>query len=209
MQKRKLQSTRNSNIKSIIKRWTNLIDAFTKELAPYGDAPFWYNERTNLGILAGAVWQNGGYVLEEISIQNDFRDKKTTGRADCCFRWMGQNYIIESKQYWPPFSIKNFKLTENLNRKFDDIDKQIHKYAAPDEQLWGMIFVVPSLPKKQKNYVGEYIRNFTKSLINYKKLNRDISLAYVFPQSARELVYEEEGRIYPGVVLVGKDLGAK
>jgi hypothetical protein len=41
------------------------------------DCPWWYNERTSISTLAGAVWASGGIVLEE------YTSKKRRGQMQC------------------------------------------------------------------------------------------------------------------------------
>lgn len=71
------------------------------------DAPWWYNERASLSILAGAIWLRGGYVIEEhVTTKVSSKESKSGpshvgGRGDLYFYFGRSHFVVEAKHYWP------------------------------------------------------------------------------------------------------------
>jgi hypothetical protein len=61
------------------------------------DALYWYNERTNVGALAGAIWQQNGMALEEYGAKKGNPESKWQGRVDLFFTIGKINVISECK----------------------------------------------------------------------------------------------------------------
>jgi hypothetical protein len=85
--------------------WVPIIEAWAKNHWRYVDAagtrdvPWWYRERPNLSVLAGAFWQTGGVALEEY--RNEKWGAQHPGRADLWAATSDQyEYSIEAKHLW-------------------------------------------------------------------------------------------------------------
>ncbi|MBV9468897.1 MAG: hypothetical protein JOZ57_06590 [Abitibacteriaceae bacterium] len=52
---------------TLLEEWVLLIERYCR-LAP-GKAPYWYSERSNVGLLAGAAWRCGWISLEEFQAE--------------------------------------------------------------------------------------------------------------------------------------------
>src|SRR2546425_3485512 len=65
----------------LFREWHRQLASFEKVL--YDDLPYWYGERTNVGILAaGAVRLKGVVALEEFTIRRGTAPVSRAGRAD-------------------------------------------------------------------------------------------------------------------------------
>src|SRR5438445_755881 len=67
------------------------------------DAPWWYNERASLSVLAGAIWRAGGIAFEEYSEEKMYVHRHETGhksylgRCDLFFEIGSKEFIAEAK----------------------------------------------------------------------------------------------------------------
>ena len=76
-----IPNKRLSDWENIIEEWALLIDRYCR--ITKDDAPYWYTERANIGVLAGACWRAGYVALEEFQFQKGYSNKpKWSGRAD-------------------------------------------------------------------------------------------------------------------------------
>ena len=58
---------RDIPLRSVLKGWVHVTEELARKFLTYKDVPWWYNERTDVSILAGGVWRSGGRALEEFS----------------------------------------------------------------------------------------------------------------------------------------------
>jgi hypothetical protein len=65
------------------------------------DAPWWYNERASLSLLAGALWYADGWAFEEFVTSKRHKRKARRGRGDLMFEVGGLKAVAEAKQCWP------------------------------------------------------------------------------------------------------------
>ncbi len=68
-----------------------------------GDVPWWYTERTSVGVLAGALWKYGDWVLEEFGTPKLINPKKNpyAGFYDIAFGVNGQNFWEKQNNVGP------------------------------------------------------------------------------------------------------------
>jgi hypothetical protein len=170
-----------------------------------GDAAWWYNERTVLGILAGAVWRCQGRAIEEFLTEKRHSQKRRgsyPGRCDMVFGIGEEEFWCEAKQCWS--NIGNGekaiqKVRKNLEKAVQDVKKGIPK----DIQGLAIVFVVPivKVTPSTKQKIDEYIANFIELLQQIE----GVTLAWTFPQDKRNLDWSEDDKEYfPGGVLVLK-----
>jgi hypothetical protein len=81
------------------------------------DNLYWYNERANVSVFAGAVWKCGGIALEEYSaIKSDENENSKKGRIDLYLSSHNNSAVCEAKITWiylcdPNRQQKNFSNT--------------------------------------------------------------------------------------------------
>src|SRR5208337_1881210 len=83
----------------LIENWLLLIKHYCCIYTEYGDVPYFYNERANIGILSAAAWKAGWTALKEFGSRK--RGKKN-GRTDL-YIWDGnrnKGEYIEAKLGW-------------------------------------------------------------------------------------------------------------
>lgn len=142
--------------------WTNIIQQWQKINEDYlvecdfNDSLYWYNERTNVGCLAGAIWKIGGYALEEYSATKG-KDEKY-GRIDLYFSVDKTEYVIEAKQKWLHFNSK-VKTFANFEK---DIEKMLENAISDCENSMlhngisngvGLVFITPYWDTEQNKHI--------------------------------------------------------
>ena len=125
------------------------------------DSLYWYNERANIGALAGAIWRSGGYALEEYGAVKGKGADASMGRVDLFFKYAGQNVTVEAKQKWVKLIDSNscdFKslIAESIADAVKDIKRT--QNASGNGCGLGIAF----LPTYSKS-----IENENKSMRNY------------------------------------------
>ena len=81
----------------LLEEWILLLKRYCRFMGD--DAPYFYSERANIGVLAAAAWRAGWVALEEFGIRKHTKQK---GRADLWFWPIDQDKeeYIEAKQKW-------------------------------------------------------------------------------------------------------------
>jgi hypothetical protein len=177
-------------------------------------APWWYNERTSLGIFAGAVWRcKGGWVLEEFLTEKRQKGQNPyLGRCDMAFGIGETEFWCEAKQCEVIINNDEEKAVKKVHKKLEearqDVEKNIPSITEESEESFqGLmaIFVVPkvNVSKSNPQKIGTYIINFIKRLQQIE----GVTLAWTFPKDKREIQPDDDiGYCYPGAVLVLKPL---
>ena len=189
-----------ATLSPVLKYWQTLNEIWVGE----GDAPWWYNERSSVGLLSGAIWKNGGWALEEFGtdkLAGPSNKKKTfPGRCDIAFGTDGQDYWGEAKQCWPTLNGRN-----NINMVTKSLDRASEQVKSGKERGYeglAIVFVTPKITKSTVNrrHIGDYITNYVDQL----KAIQNITLAWTFPARTRYLWPDNGWRDYffPGVVMV-------
>lgn len=110
-------------IKPILEQWLRVHRDYI-EASDCTDSLFWYNERANVGALAGAVWRSGGYALEEFGATKGKDEDISNGRVDLFIQYAGRQILAEAKQSW-------IYLAPNSRRDFRNlIDKTLGEARA-------------------------------------------------------------------------------
>jgi hypothetical protein len=88
----------------ILKNWCKTIIRWCEQMG-WDDVPWWYGERSSLGLFALAAWVAGAVPLEEYSTEKGKGRGRWPGRGDLLLQIKERDYIIEAKQKW--ISISN------------------------------------------------------------------------------------------------------
>jgi hypothetical protein len=116
----KIKNNKIQWLKPILEQWLRVHRDYI-EANDCDDSLFWYNERANVGALAGAIWRSGGYALEEFGTTKGKDEEASNGRVDLFFQYAGRESVAEAKQSW-------VYLAHNSRRDFRKlIDKTIKK----------------------------------------------------------------------------------
>jgi hypothetical protein len=94
-------------LQGVLREWVRVNEEFARRGQRFNDVPWWYNERANVSVFAGAVWRNRGRAFEEFSATK--RKIGTTtgrlhgsvpGRVDMYFETRdGNEYNLEAKSW--------------------------------------------------------------------------------------------------------------
>lgn len=195
----------NENIwHNILVEWRNLMDAYAimynlnEPDALKKDIPYWYKEKANSGLLAGAIWRLGGSVVEEYGIERSYGSEKSKGRCDFLVCMNDLKLCIEAKICNPPSA------SDNL---VNEIDKQV-QYAK--EQLLSMgkeetaervalCFIVPELFNLSEISAHNTTQEIFDMAIQRFDSDNNIIARYLPPKGTKT---EWERYRYPGVLLI-------
>ena len=200
---------------ALLEEWILSIERFSR--VTEGDAPYWYNERANIGVLAGAAWRCGRIALEEfqhekIDVTSDGEAKDTAqkphnGRCDlwiCDDRSAAE--IVEAKFKWLNMCMNSEKVVDIANDCLKSaVDDAVKTNNARDDGIKAIgVAFLPVFAKKDK--VGD-IETLSKviavTIRNACKTSSDL-VAWCFPKRLREHVASESNNYLPGVIMLAK-----
>lgn len=187
-----------------LKHWIPLFEEWFLGIERYcrltdEDAPYWYNERANISLLAGAAWRCGWVALEEFSCEKKNRgQKKKPGRSDL---WMMSDFdteeLVESKYRW--MALRSPKFVELAEQTIDSACRDVKKVR---DTGWptGVAFLCLHLPEKYESEIDTKIREAIRKAI---EVPHD-AIAWCFPRSTRKLTMDGGKRLFPGIILIAR-----
>ena len=203
----------------IVRRWIRLVEEYSRAVIWQGeekqDVPYWYGERTNVGILAAATWLAGFPTLEE-SKETKVDGEPYEGRYDLAICLAeGRSWSIEAKHdfLWlnrraeADSAIKASEKAFNAAMNDARCCKEILGSRA------GLAFLVPGI----KEGIGgpeEFWLKLRSIVVRLEASGAVDVIAWVAPGlSSTEFAGQKErpwpenvlcdGYSYPGVLLVG------
>jgi hypothetical protein len=192
-----------SILQPVFNQWINNVTKYcSTPLGNEPDAPYWYNERTTLSTLAGAVWAAGGVALEEYRATKGYGRDEWEGRIDLWFRFNRQMFVAETKQLWFRINkivFENLFIDKLLNR-LKEAKRDAREVPKSEGHRMGIVFIVPSISLEYKESRNRII---LKCIEKIRKIDQCIC-AWSFPGVVRTLTWDDENAIYPGVMIVGK-----
>lgn len=188
----KIKGKKLAHWKSILEEWLSLINRYCANIED--DAPYFYSERPNIGILSAAAWKAGFIALEEFAFP---KRAKTRSRCDLWICKMDPPYkedLIEAKQAW---GIGNADST--MLKAITDVRKINRKEYY---NRIGLIFLTQGIHKKYEQEMDNKIQELIKTS---KDMDYD-ALSWVFPKNKRTLSGggQYKNIYYPGVILLAK-----
>lgn len=167
----------------------------------YEDVPWWYNERANLSVLVGAVWNTGGTAFEEYISEKKNRNKKYYGRNDLFMTYKDRDYIAEAKIIYPNGKDEPKKILKAINDKLieavTDVRKNTNMYK---NDLLALLFVVPKFKQSKTAFLESDIIHFIQILL---KTDYTI-IGWSFPKKSRTNPSLESNYQYPGIAIIIK-----
>lgn len=186
-----------------LKHWVPLFEEWFLGIERYcrltdEDAPYWYNERANISVLAGAAWRCGWVALEEFRCEKKKGREKKTGRSDL---WMMSDSkteeLVESKFGF--LALRSTRFQEFAEGYIDAACRDVKKVDETGTPT-GVAFLSPHLPI---SYEGEMEDKIEKAISKIFSIQHD-AIAWCFPRSTRSLSVPKGKRIYPGVILIAR-----
>ncbi|SEL81021.1 hypothetical protein SAMN05216214_1254 [Atopomonas hussainii] len=151
----KIHSKKLSWLKPVLEQWLRVHRDYI-ESNNCDDSLYWYNERANVGALAGAIWRSGGFALEEFGAIKGKEEDESKGRVDLFFQYAGKQVVAEAKQSW-------VYLTGNKKRDFRSlIDKALNSARSDIIRTQGSL-------EHQYGLGLVFLPTYTKDLENSKE----------------------------------------
>jgi len=209
--------------KGLTGQWTGPLPKFAKFLAKWvelakdpdwgrKDAPWWYNERASVSLLAGAAWSTDGWAFEEFATRKGRTRSRRKGRGDLWFKVPSDRHyhMVEAKQIYPSIGTG---AGDPLPIILEALKEACHGASEIDEEgtsrtpRIGLVFVVPYAPKSQK--VGPMVDDFLKMAKRERKGDlKNCAMAWVFRRPNQGIPYDaQEGCFYPGVLMLMRKSG--
>lgn len=152
---------------------------------------YWCNERANVGALAAGSWREGMVALEEYPHERGKPDLYLTDLEN------EHEVVIEAKLHWWEDRGDEKTQTEDVRKLLNDACEQAKGRSERNGAILklGAVFVVPSLGKVGKFSHAAIIGTIFGAL-------RPQLIAWYFDDENKHLQWQEDGRYYPGVVLI-------
>lgn len=181
---------------SLFEEWILAIERYCR-LVP-GKAPYWYTERANVGLLAGAAWRSGWIALEEFQANKTEDNVGWRGRLDLWLRSALASYVIEAKLEWVNL---NGSLTEAGINSLSEACSDVQNLSLMEPQTRvGISFCVPYIRRSFATGVDERIQSLLDRL---KEVNHD-AISWCFPSYTRALLDRTQEEVYPGIILLAR-----
>jgi hypothetical protein len=192
-----VRSARLQQWETLFEEWILTVERFCR-LSP-GDAPYWYTERANVGLLAGAAWRCGWIALEEFQSDKSAQDLGWRGRLDLWLSSAAESYLVEAKQAWPYLGDATgiTTATRALNEAHADA---VNLVLTEPELRIGVAFCSPYHQfRSQRGVEDELLR----LLAEVQQIQCD-AMAWCFPAATRALVDRRGETVHPGVLLLAR-----
>ena len=177
----------------LLNQWNRLNSKLSSEWAVVGDAPWWYNERASISVLAGAAWKVGGYAFEEYGSPKTTDGKICAGRLDLQFAIQSQEFIAEAKQCWIPWT-SNSSL-DCVRDSLAAAERDVRRCAPHGMRKLAIVFGVPHITEQKREHLWPRL---DRLIADAGEANAH-ARAWVFPK--RRQVPIIKGRLYPGAIM--------
>lgn len=207
-----IRSKKLSHWEPLIEEWILSIERYSR--LTNGDAPYLYNERANVGVLAGAAWRCGRIALEEFqseksgeSLNEQTGKVAYTERKGRCDLWIcdeqSDEEVIEAKFKWVNMlSSKKGDLAEICLR--DAVGNARTTRGREKIRSIGTAFLPVYANSKKIKDTKVLETKIADTIQMAQGLKADL-VAWCFPKRLREYVGEEFGNYLPGVILLAKE----
>src|SRR5882762_7405548 len=110
---RHVNGGRLRSLDPVLWKWINLNLQFAKR-TELRDCPWWYNERSSVGLLSAATWACGGLALEEYITRKANTGIHRRGRCDLRIELGRMHFACEAKQLWFHFERRSFSPSQAI-----------------------------------------------------------------------------------------------
>lgn len=188
--------------RALLHEWGRLMEGYCR--FHRADAPYWYGEIPLTGLLVAAAWRlPDGWALGEFSAPRKQGDKRIWGAADA---WLGQGEAswcaVEAKL--PQIFTIDLEDATRTTRYNLDLAKEALASLEPEyrgEHPIAICYVVPNLLQDGRDTTPERIQALFEGLAAHFRNERSMIAIYRPPGDGYRI---DEGRVWPGVVLVGE-----
>ncbi len=190
------------NLEKILESWVKLNEKYVRSTDE--DAPWWYNERASISILAAATWQAGGIALEEFSTRKKERGKsERAGRTDVFLKIGETKFACEAKFVWLRMGKSDAKAhIIQIKQELKNARADARHLNPEDGKRFGVCFASVRIPEKCESKINEILKEFQKEI---RSANFE-ALAWSFPLEARKLGFQKPSwkhkYFYPGSFII-------
>lgn len=180
-------------IEPILQHWIQCANQYINTWNQ-GDLPYWYNERANVSILAGAAWKAGWTAIQEHQAVKSANDKNDSGRNDLYLANASLGVCAEAKiVYIDINSPEDFE--GYVSRSMSAAKHGVETISGNDgDERLAISFVVGKV--KQNDDMGESINRFKRMATEFP------THAYaIFCLDAEKTLTAKDGYYYPGVAV--------
>jgi hypothetical protein len=158
-------------IYELLKRWNQDLIIYEKRIPE--DLPYFYIERTNVGLLSSAAIKLGALTLEEYSVKRGRRAKERQGRADLWIEYKGYTFDIEAKQDW--VALNSSRIAKKVQRLMGAAEQSLEDLKDKADKSVGIVFLVPLLPRAKKpDFEG-----FSKKILDIGSYKGDFAAIHI------------------------------
>jgi len=141
-------------LKPILQKWIDLNRNLANEFILDRDVPWWYNERPHVSLLAGAIWQGGGWAFQEYGIERQIKQQRgvkyKAGRRDIDFRVADHYFTAEAKQCWPTLGKNRHLAPARVQDCLDTACKEASQFSLSGSWQLGLVFATPRVPVSRR-----------------------------------------------------------
>ncbi|AIK13478.1 MULTISPECIES: hypothetical protein [Pectobacterium] len=194
----------DSFIEQLLNGWIQANQRYV-DLLGKKDCCWWYNERTNVSVLAGAAWSLGWAAIEEYPSNKRMKGclqentDTSKGRVDLYITNKNDDVAIEAKHAW--YNLDNINESNAItNFKMDEARSDANRLVGQADRHFSATFVVfYTKINSQEIIAEEYIEQLIDGAIpNYRR--ECVSYAYLIDQ---QFMFKNElGYYYPSVALI-------
>jgi len=181
-----------------------LMDAYSGVFP--ADAPYWYGELPLTGFLVAAAWRlRGGWGLMEFSAPRRRGDTRVWGAGDA---WIGHEERSWSAVEAKCLPIETTDLGDASQKCRDALDNAAEDLRSLEQEYRGdhpiaVCYIVPNLLESGRDTRPENIQVLFDGLAARFWNERSVIAVYR-PPGPDSRADPDEGRLWPGVVLVGE-----
>ncbi len=166
------------------------------------DLGYFYNERTNVSLLAGAIWRENpteNLVLEEYSSDKEDADSADyKGRRDLWFRLGNTQFRCEAKQRWVELeSVTTAEIEEIVGLAGAESEKIEQRYLKQGNEALGIVFATLRLKRSNQHHGNELLMNLNR-LIDESRCEDLVTHSVIIE---KVLTAGGSSSLHPGVVV--------
>jgi hypothetical protein len=204
-----ISDTRLRRIAPLISGWIEAVEDLSEAWGDV-DAPYFYNERANVSLLAGGAWKMGYQALEEYrspkrgreSSQKIYKAKHDiNGRVDLYItRGSEWDVLFEAKHHWMAAMHREDANKTKIREALNIAHKDSRRDKGAEANL-SCVFFVPRFPVSKVRRGVETIDSLIVRHIKTYLEIRASAWAWCFPKVSRDRILETENAYYPGVIM--------
>jgi hypothetical protein len=179
-----------SGLRKLLKGWSIATEKYCEAMGG-GEAPFFFNERANISMLAAGAWLQGGVALEEYSASKFREDRESNGRCDLYVYLNNCNFEIEAKSVKTRLPSEP-SLSLHLRKKFDEAVADANS-LTPQKNMARIACVFYALRVEASRHLSQerldikYEEELERYKFALKKIAECDAIAWCTPESIKRL----------------------